>query len=71
MNYGGRFCDGGVGSDIATKNPRAVPEGHDVENKTVMHRLGRLREKVREAAGIGAWGQAFQVWGSGVSGGHL
>ena len=27
MNSGGRFCDGGVESEIATKNPRAAPEG--------------------------------------------
>ena len=52
------------------KNPQAVPGGHDVENKTVMHRLSRLRAVVNEAAGVGAWGQAFQVWGSGFSLGH-
>ena len=57
-----------VGADI--KNPRAEPEGHDVENKTVMHRLGRLREMVSEAAGVGAWGRTFQVWAL-VSLGHL
>ena len=39
-----------------------MPEGHDVENKTVMHRLSRLREMVSEAAGVGAWGRTFQVW---------
>ena len=35
----------------STKNPRAEPEGHDVENKTVKHRLSRLRETAREESG--------------------
>ena len=38
-----------VGAHI--KNPRAEPEGHDVENKTVKHRLSRLRERDDQRSG--------------------